>query len=291
MSAANAVNVCDWRGLPAWQLRAEDGSRAIVLERGAQLVSWCTADGVERLYASPNANLLPGAAIRGGVPVCFPQFAGRGSLPQHGIVRTRDWRCAPAAQAPGLLQCELEDDDSTRALWSYRFHLQLEIALQPNRIDLSLTARNTGDTVWSFMAALHTYLATNDLTACRLQGLPAGRVFDNIQQAESPFPGAVLSLAQPLDQVHGGISESLYLHGAVPSTTNGGAMEIRQRGFSDAVVWNPGAERARAIADLPDKDWRRFICVEAAQINQPVSLAPGAIWCGEQSLVWHPSES
>ena len=38
------------------------------------------ADGVERLYLSPQTSRDGSTAIRGGVPVCFPQFNMRGPL-------------------------------------------------------------------------------------------------------------------------------------------------------------------------------------------------------------------
>ena len=57
----------------------------------------------------------------------------------------------------------------------------------------------------------------------------------------------------------------------------------------DVVVWNPGEKLSAAIADLPDDGFRHYVCVEAASINQPVLLAPGAQWAGWQQLVATPA--
>jgi glucose-6-phosphate 1-epimerase len=38
------------------------------------------------------------------------------------------------------------------------------------------------------------------------------------------------------------------------------------------------------LADMPDEDWRRMLCVEAARIREPVVLNPGDEWTGMQSL-------
>ena len=63
-----------------------------------------------------------------------------------------------------------------------------------------------------------------------------------------------------------------------------GRMTIQNVGFDDAVVWNPGPVRSAEIDDLPDHDWQRFLCVEAAAIGTPVTLAPGQEWVARQGF-------
>ena len=53
---------------------------------GATLTSW-KVDGEELLFVSPKAVFAPPKAIRGGVPVCFPQFAMLGPLQVRGCWR------------------------------------------------------------------------------------------------------------------------------------------------------------------------------------------------------------
>ena len=59
---------------------------------------------------------------------------------------------------------------------------------------------------------------------------------------------------------------------------------IRQQGFADAVVWNPGEEKGDALADMPEGGWKQMLCVEAAQVLRPIELAPGETWAGMQTL-------
>ena len=84
----------DFRGTPAMLLETRGGARAVVALHGAQLLSWTPARGREWIFLSERAELTPGKAIRGGVPICFPQFAALGPLQKHGLVRTRSWRAA-----------------------------------------------------------------------------------------------------------------------------------------------------------------------------------------------------
>ena len=50
-----------------------------------------------------------------------------------------------------------------------------------------------------------------------------------------------------------------------------------------AVLWHHYPLGA-ALADLPDEDWQHMICIEAAQVDEPVILSPGQDWAGMQSL-------
>jgi len=61
--------------------RAPDGAQFSATEFGGHVCSWIPAGGKEQLFLSKTSELGSGVAIRGGVPVVFPQFAGMGSLP------------------------------------------------------------------------------------------------------------------------------------------------------------------------------------------------------------------
>lgn len=84
-----------------------------------------------------------------------------------------------------------------------------------------------------------------------------------------------------MDRIVYGVGESpLALHDHSEGVSR--SLLIQHQGFADAVVWNPGAEHG--LADLPGESWREFVCIEAAQIEQPVSLPPGEEWLGRQRL-------
>ena len=83
------------QGLACQRLTLPCGDTVLVALQGAHVLSW-VSQGRERLYLSPN-NLWDGkSAIRGGVPVCFPQFNQRGTLPKHGFARNMAWSAGEA---------------------------------------------------------------------------------------------------------------------------------------------------------------------------------------------------
>ncbi len=81
-----AISLSRHHGLDAIELIAPDGARAVLALHGAHVLSWIPAGGTEQLYLSPQSEFSLGQAIRGGVPVCFPQFATRGSLPRQSVI-------------------------------------------------------------------------------------------------------------------------------------------------------------------------------------------------------------
>lgn len=244
---------------------------------GGQLLSWVCA-GRERLFLSPRARTGPGQSIRGGVPVIFPQFGTFGPGARHGFARLQRWQAIEPA-TPGQVGAELRDSPETRAAWPHAFRLRLTAQASPGRLDLVLTVENTGNRRFDFTAALHTYLAVDDLGECTLHGL-AGRPYLDAAgggRREAVHDGAPLRFAGEVDRVYAGADE---LRLSAPS----GDTCIGAHGFSDTVVWNPGAALAAGLADLGTDQQARFVCIEAAVVRQPVSLDPGAHWQGQQIL-------
>ena len=74
----------------------------------------------------------------------------------------------------------------------------------------------------------------------------------------------------------------------LPPTTEVGFGDLRVRrddGFANVVLWKPDAATCAKIGDLEPSDWERFICLEAGQILEPVSLSPGESWTGKQTFL------
>ena len=267
-------------GQPAMWLRAPDGAEATVLLHGGQLVSWIPAGDQERLYLSPLAMAGGSNAVRGGIPVCFPQFAKRGPLPQHGFVRNRAWSWAEGDQRGDVMigVLKLSDDAATRAIWPHAFEAELSFSLSGLQLDVELAVINTGDTPFDFTAALHTYLKVDDVRRARLGGLYGVKYVDSLTGAEQLQEMDPFSFAGEIDRIY------LDAKGPLNLATAMGRMTISRDGFDDVVVWNPGPAKAAAMADLPDDGWLQMLCVEAATIGRPVTLSPGQDWVARQGF-------
>jgi D-hexose-6-phosphate mutarotase len=65
--------------------------------------------------------------------------------------------------------------------------------------------------------------------------------------------------------------------------------EIVSENFIDLVVWNPWVEKAKAMADFDDEEYKQMICLEVGKLGSAVSLAPAQSWSGSQTLSVLPS--
>lgn len=215
----------------------------------AQLLSW-QADGEEQLFLSPLAAHDGHTPIRGGIPVCFPQFNQRGPLVKHGFARTLPWQ-ADAAQAEILagdglfLRLRLADTPQTRAVWPHSFETWLEVTLLPGRLDVELVVHNRGDTPLAFTAALHSYLRVADVEQCRLQGLDGLPYWDAVADTHPTQHGDV-RFGEELDRVYPRPGNAMEL--AAP----GGGLRISQdAAWTETVVWNPGPALCERLPDMP----------------------------------------
>jgi glucose-6-phosphate 1-epimerase len=282
-----AVTKLLWHGVPALAVQAPDGARAVVTLHGGHVVSWVPSGSAsdEQLYLSPRSSFTSGQAIRGGVPVVFPQFSDRGPLPRHGFARTRSWRLVAsrdAADGAAMLVLRLSDDDQTRAIWPHGFALELQLRLQGAALHIGLECRNTGSTDWRFSAALHSYLRVHDHETASVAGLGGHRYLDALDQQDKVQRVALLPIRGEVDRVYAGVDQPLQLRDGGAGAPR--AVQVAQTGFDDVVVWNPGAVRCAALADMPADGYRRMVCIEAARITRPVTLALGQTWSGEQQL-------
>ncbi|RZL96096.1 MAG: D-hexose-6-phosphate mutarotase [Variovorax sp.] len=266
-----------FRGQPALALSLPAGDRAVVALHGAQLLSWVTADGIERIYLSPGALFDGKSPIRGGVPVCWPQFNQRGPLPKHGFARNMPWQAMPGDDGPLLLA--LHDDEATRAFWPHAFRLRLAVALAPRQLRVTLDVTNTDPAPMSFALALHSYLRVDDIAQVRLEGLQGANRWDSLRDDRHVEMADALRFDAEFDSVYAAPAEPLRL--VQPS----GTLQIAQSAScTETVVWNPAAALSARLADMPDDGYRHMLCVEAACIDENVLLEPGAQWQAWQQL-------
>ena len=277
-----SIETLRFRDTEALRLNGPRGASAVISLLGGQVLSWITPDGRERLFLSDKAVFDGSVAIRGGIPVCWPQFAGLGDLPKHGFVRTRPWRVATerCGDDYALVTQAIEDDEATRALWPHAFRLELTLMLEDDRIDLELSVSNTGEAPLSFTGALHTYLRVTQVEDVALEGL-YGHHYRDAANGDKVIrdSGTAVMVDAEIDRVYRDVKRPQLLQAGNLS------LGIQSQDFPDVVVWNPWVDKCGALADMPADGWRHMLCVEAAVAETPVLVPAGEEWYGRQTLV------
>jgi glucose-6-phosphate 1-epimerase len=263
-------------------VRSSDGAALELYTHGAHVASWKPASGEERLYLSGRSAYAPGVAIRGGVPIIFPQFAGMGPLPKHGFARVSEWelvRAGRTSQGRGEAQLRLTANAHTRAIWNHGFTADFVVGVEGMSLTLALSVLNDDASPLQFTAALHTYLLVDDVRETSVAGLEGATFRDSAAGGvERQQDTELLQARGELDRIYLGVSNPLEVRDKVRRA------RVSMTGFTDVVIWNPGAERASALPDMEPAGWLRMLCIEAAQIGTPVHLEPGERWTGQQVL-------
>ncbi|XP_044502369.1 putative glucose-6-phosphate 1-epimerase isoform X2 [Mangifera indica] len=270
-------------------------SMAQVSLQGGQVTSWRNEKGEELLFTSSKANFKPSKAIRGGIPICFPQFGNCGSLEQHGFARNKIWtieEITPPLQPndfnrKGCVDLLLKPSEEDLKCWPHSFEFRLRVLLGVDG-DLTLTSRvrNINGKPFTFSFAYHTYLLVSDISEVRIEGLETVDYLDNLHQRERfTEQGDAITFECEVDRV--------YLHCpnviAVLDHKKQRTYVIRKEGLPDVVVWNPWEKKSKSMVHFADEEYKQMLCVDGAAIEKPITLKPGEEWTGRLQLLVVPS--
>ncbi len=272
------------------------GASAVVFEHGATIASYKDKNGVERLYVSPTAVYNGVKAIRGGIPVVFPQFGPDGPLPNHGFARTSTWAFSGVEGDTAVFT--LVDSEETRALWDHPFKLELRLRLQPDGFRTELRVDNPAGSsgAFSFQALLHTYHAVPDASSMRVRGLEGVRFLDKLKGGEEQEPGgAPIVIDKEVDSIYLRAAEGVdgSSLGAVEFDAGrtivrvGASAGIGREGSPaqhEVVVWNAWVDKSKRLGDLPDDGYLSYVCVEPGRVAGRQSLEPAQTFVLTQSV-------
>ncbi|KAF5479682.1 hypothetical protein F2P56_000482 [Juglans regia] len=279
--------VYDANGLPRIRLTEPNGSSAEVLLYGGQVVSWKNERREELLFMGSKAIWKPPKAIRGGIPVCFPQFGNLGSLEQHGFARNKMWSLdsdpspLPPAKNQSSVDLILKSTEEDLKTWPRSFELRLRISLSAGKLILIPRVRNTDNKPLSFMFALRNYLSVSDISEVRVEGLETLDYFDNLMRRERFTEQAdAITFDGEIDRVY--LTSPAKI--AIIDHEKKRTVVLRKDGMPDSGVWNPWDKKAKALPDLRDEDYKTMLCVDSAAIENSIVLKPFEEWTGYQEL-------
>ncbi|CAJ1927498.1 unnamed protein product [Sphenostylis stenocarpa] len=281
--------VNDKNGIPRLVLR-NNGASATVSLLGGQVISWKTKRAEELLFLSSKAIFDPPTAVRGGIPICFPQFGNSGTLERHGFARNRIWiiennppHLAGDFTEKVYVDLLLKPYEEDAKIWPHNFEFRLRISLAADGI-LNLTSRirNVDSKNFSFSIAYHTYFSVSDISEVRVEGLETQYYLDNLLQRQRfTEQGGALTFESEVDRIY--IDSNNVI--AVMDHQKKRTFVIRKdAGLPDVVVWNPWERKSKSIVDLGDEEYKQMLCVDGAAVENPITLKPGEEWTGRLEL-------
>jgi glucose-6-phosphate 1-epimerase len=233
---------------------------------GAQVTSWRPAGSEEIIFVSSKARYLDGQAIRGGIPICFPWFRGKGDDPQapaHGLLRTKSWNLE-SIKTPGqdvTVTMSTRSDDATKKWWPHEFRAELRVTFGRD-LRLEFVVENTGTKQSRYEEALHTYYLVGDIAAARVAGLDGASYLDNTDGNREKKQAGEVSVRQATDSAYVNHETALEIVDPVWQRR----MHIRKENSRTTVIWNPWKEAAEKMSDMGADEWKKMLCVEGANI-------------------------
>lgn len=234
---------------------------AELYRHGAHLTRWRPAGHDEVIWLSSLARFEYGKAIRGGVPICFPWFAGNQPKsdpdgPAHGYARTTTWEFIDAKHDQGDVTLSMRTAIEP-------FTLQYDVTFG-DTLTMQLTATNTGSAPASFESALHTYFVISGIKQVQVHGLENADYLDTVG-------GHRQDLTQNDQPIHfDAETDRIYTSDATTKIIDPGlqrTITIEKEHSGSTVVWNPWTDKAKAMADFGDDEWPGMLCVESGNIT------------------------
>ncbi|KAL8138519.1 hypothetical protein V2J09_004520 [Rumex salicifolius] len=285
----------DWNGIQHVVLRNPQGASARVSMHGGQVTSWKNDQGEELLFTSNKATFRPPKAMRGGIPICFPQFGNCGSLEQHGFARNKIWSIEENppplhpndSRSKSFVDLILKSTPEDLKCWPHSFEFRQRIALASDgSLTLISRIRNVNGKPFSFSFAYHTYLSVSDISEVRVEGLETLDYLNNLCKKERfTEQGDALTFESEIDRVYLSCPNAV----AIIDHEKKRTYVMRKVGLPDVVVWNPWDKKAKTMTDFGDEEYKQMVCVDAAAVEKPIALKPGEEWTGRLELLVVPS--
>ena len=265
-------------GLDAIKISAEDDTTSCVVTLfGAHCVSW-KVNGEERLFMSSISKFDKSKAIRGGIPVVFPQF-GRPdeAMAQHGFARNSMW-----SFKDGIFS--LTESEDTLKVWPHSFRLALSFSLEGKKtIIIALEVTNTGVSApLECETLLHTYLKVPQIAGTSVKGFQGLIYKDHLGDLSyrENEEGDVNYIDREVDREYQDFpvdrtvsvmcSDSLQYDVKASASIDGEPTSV------DVVFWNAWVDKSRATADLDDDGYLHYVCIEPGTIASKKKVEAGS---------------
>ncbi|CAM9604716.1 unnamed protein product [Scytosiphon promiscuus] len=269
------------------------GGSVEVQLHGATVTSFKTSTGSEVLFLSEKAIFNGAKAIRGGIPLVFPQFGQPDkAMPSHGLARTALWKLSdddqPAEDGHVKANLLLGHTDETLAKWPHPFSLRYEVDLSADALAVTLHVTNPGEEAFDFQTLLHTYLSVPEIESAKIEGFHNVRYVDQLENHDTfTDERQEADFTREVDRIYSDDIGDVSVVGGTKVAnscvkTSPGAEEVCVP--VDVVLWNPWIDKAKSLADFGDEEYHKMVCIEPGIVSKFHSIAPGETFSLKQVI-------
>lgn len=275
-----AYTMGERNGMP-FVVISSGASSATIYLHGSHVASW-QLGGRELLFMSDLAVYNGTKALRGGIPVCWPQFGDLGPCKaQHGFARNKPWTlvgvtATTTTTTAKFALCSVQPESefpypvgnrrhattdppthdpsssttptylhhSTPTSPSPQYHLTNEVTISGAEQTLSqqLAVANPGAEAFSFTTALHTYFKVDALEAT-VGGLSGCKYLDSLDgRAEKVESLEEVSFAGEVDRIYMDVPRVVTVSDSSVKFDIGTTESL-----TDGIVWNPWISKAASM--------------------------------------------
>lgn len=279
----------------------KSGANCVLHKFGSHILSYQTGSGKPLIMLSKDAIMDGSTAIRGGIPLCFPQFGQPDkSYPQHGFLRKNKWRVVEGSKfdaddAAGIsLELELKDVTEARGdgTWGNDTGLNVKciftVKIDGNSMNNTLAMENLGTEAFDFQVLLHTYYLVAmgkalDNQLCNVTGFEGYLVDDKVSEETYTQSSDPVTIPDSIiDRVYSPPEGKIDLNLTIAAGVNN-LVELKAHGSVDGkkvpvsgVVWNPHKIKAEAMGDFGSDQYNDMICVEPGLLANVIPKLEGS---------------
>ena len=138
---------------------------------------------------------------------------------------------------------------------------------------MSLTTRNSGEESFNYSEAMHSYFSVDDIQSATIDGLRNTTYADKLENMALFNDADIITFVDETDRVYQDTDAACLL----TDNSSGHQIRVEKSGSSiDGCLESLDYEKAKAMKDFGNEEWREMICIETANVApQTIKLAAG----------------
>ncbi|MGL4524353.1 MAG: hypothetical protein ACRCVN_02375 [Spirochaetia bacterium] len=255
-------------------------SSCTILHHGAHIVS-CKIGGSEEIFwLSPLSEYQNEKPVRGGNPLCWPNFGAHDHFPKHGLARLAKWKVI-SLELKNDISCaifSLCSNDLNHPYLPDNLDLIFTVELTDQYLKTQLKITNNSHQDFIFSESQHAYFAVSHIKNIGVLGLKGHTYIDRMNHdTQVDCQDDIFHVSKPTDIIFLDHHQPI----TIVDSDMGRQIIVAKSGAQHAVVWNPYQAMATEVTDMAKDAFEGFICIEPCN----VTLAPTTVKVGQSSTL------